>query len=213
MCGDPRLGPQLLPRRLPLLSFVSDYDRFGGQTPGEFLKKWTFPSNGTYRYPPFDGFQLDTAGKPIRGNLTLRVGTELDRFGSEFGTYHSGSCVPRAKSTTTLRTEPLTDCSECAGSFVSAADAPYDQRSLSPTNLDTNPTASDYPYNYHVYKVVKEFDVLGGPIAPWFGQPGLGAQFYVGYIGNIMKLIELEYVQKINKTIIKRGPGTPNPCG
>lgn len=88
MCRDPRLGPRRLPRRFPLLSFVSDYDRFGGQTPGEFLKKWTDPSSGSYRYPPSDGFHLDTAGNPIKGNLTLAVGTQIDRFGSEYGMYH-----------------------------------------------------------------------------------------------------------------------------
>lgn len=109
---------------------------------------------------------------------------------------------------------PLVDYSnERTGQYVSAADAPYDQRSLPPSNLDTNPEAADHPYNYHVYKVIKEFEVLGGPIAPWFGQPGLGAQFYIGYIGNIKKLIELAYIEKMNKTQIVRGPGTPNPCG
>lgn len=34
-----------------------------------------------------------------------------------------------------------------------------------------------FPYNYHVYSVIKPFKVLAGPIAPWFGQPGQGVQY------------------------------------
>lgn len=74
-----------MPRTFPLLSFVSDYDRFGGQTPGAFLERWT-DAQGKYVYPPSNGFQLDGAGKPILGNMTLRAGTKVDRFGSEYGT-------------------------------------------------------------------------------------------------------------------------------
>ncbi|KAI9865487.1 MAG: hypothetical protein M1824_002226 [Vezdaea acicularis] len=181
VCRDPRLGPKRLPRRLPLLSLVSDYDRFGNLTPGDFLKKWT--ANGYYVYPPQNGFQLNTDGAPILGNLTLQVGTKLDRFGSEYGSY------------------------------VSAADAPYDQRALPPASLDTNAAAPDFPFSYHVYTVTKPLTVLGGPIAPWFGQPGLGAQFYTGYTGNIMTLINQGYIAKVNKTRIAPGPGPERPCG
>lgn len=85
VCHDPRLGPKRLPRRLPLLSFVSDYDRFGGQTPGAFLERWT--ENGHYVYPPHNGFQLNDAGQAILGNMTLVAGTKVDRFGSEYGNY------------------------------------------------------------------------------------------------------------------------------
>lgn len=84
ICNDPRLGPTLLPKTFPLLSFVSDYDRFGGQTPGDFLKHWT-DEDGYYVYPPQNGFQLNDAGQPILGNMTLQTGTKVDRFGSEYG--------------------------------------------------------------------------------------------------------------------------------
>ena len=84
ICHDPRLGPARLPKTFPLLSFVSDYDRFGGQTPGAFLKRWT-DKNGQYVYPPQNGFQLNSAGQPILGNMTLLNGTKVDRFGSEYG--------------------------------------------------------------------------------------------------------------------------------
>lgn len=87
ICSDERLGPVEPPRVMPMLSFVNNYDRFGGLTPGGFLGRWTFPENGSYRYPPGDGFSLDVDGKPIRGNITLGVGTKVDRFGSERGMF------------------------------------------------------------------------------------------------------------------------------
>jgi len=33
------------------------------------------------------------------------------------------------------------------------------------------------PYNYHLYRVVKDVDVFAGPIAPFFEQPGQGVQY------------------------------------
>jgi Tuberculosis necrotizing toxin len=183
ICNDPRLGPVEMPRKLPLLSFVSDYDRFGGAaTPGEFLAKWTNKTTGGWLWPKESGFSLDVEGRPILGKMVLEVGALVDRFGSEYGTY------------------------------VSAADAPYDQRSLPPSSLNTPPDAL-YPYGYHIYNVVKALTVEGGPIAPWFGQPGLGAQFYVGETGNILKLIELGYLERVHKSDVEPGPGGGRGCG
>ncbi|KAL8934758.1 MAG: hypothetical protein Q9216_005750 [Gyalolechia sp. 2 TL-2023] len=164
------------------MSFVTDYDRFGGEQSGAFLDRWT-DENGFYKYPPQNGFQLDLAGKPILGNLTLRPGTRVDRFGSEYGSY------------------------------ISAADAPYAQRALPPSNLDTPPNTPEYPYNYRIYVVLKRLDVLGGPIAPWFGQPGLGTQFYTGAIGNVRTLIAQGYLARENSTQIVAGAGQGNECG
>lgn len=88
------------------------------------------------------------------------------------------------------------------GSFISAAAAPYNQRALPPSNLDTNPAAPDFPFNYHVYQVIKPLTVNGGPIAPWFGQPGLGAQFYTGDVGNIMSLISQGYLERKDPEVL-----------
>lgn len=63
------------------------------------------------------------------------------------------------------------------GSFLSPAEAPYDQRALPPSNLDWPNEEPAVPFNYHKYVVRKEFVVLSGPIAPWFGQPGQGTQY------------------------------------
>ncbi|KAF5000535.1 hypothetical protein FGRMN_1702 [Fusarium graminum] len=165
ICRDARLGPTKLPKKLPLSTFVESYNRFGGLTPIQFLQTWT-DEKGNYKYPPQNGFQIDEHGNAINGSMVLQVGTLVDRFGSEYG------------------------------SFISAAAAPYSRRALPPSNLDTNPDTPDFPYNYHVYRVIKPLTVIGGPIAPWFGQPGLGAQFFTGEVGNIKFLLEQNYLQK-----------------
>ena len=102
---------------------------------------------------------------------------------------------------------------DCQGTYVSAADAPYSQRALPPSNLDTPVGSYDYPHNYHIYNVLKSFEVEGGPIAPWFGQPGLGAQFYVGATGNILKLIEDGYLERVKKSSVRPGGGKGGDCG
>ncbi|KAL8868145.1 MAG: hypothetical protein Q9174_005183 [Haloplaca sp. 1 TL-2023] len=183
ICRDPRLGPIQLPTVFPLLSFVSDYDRFGGQQPGAFLARWTDSATGFFRYPPENGFVLDLQGRPILGNMSLLEGMQVDRFGSEYGSY------------------------------ISAADAPYAQRALPPSNLVTPPNAPEYPYNYHIYTALKRLDVLGGPIAPWFGQPGLGVQFFTGAIGNMMTLVEQGYLERSNVTAVVPGSGSGGQCG
>ncbi|KZV94524.1 hypothetical protein EXIGLDRAFT_834944 [Exidia glandulosa HHB12029] len=148
LCGDFRLGPLTLPTKLPLDNLIFKYDRLGGLCPGEFLEKYTNATTGSFVFPPHDGFLLDVHHKPIKGNVTLKVGTLLDRFGSETGT------------------------------FMSPAFSPYIQRALPPVNLDPPREAPpNFPNNYHIYKVAKKFVVQAGPIAPAFGQPGQGTQY------------------------------------
>ena len=218
ICRDPRLGPTVLPTGFPLLSIVSDYDRFGGKTPGEFLKQWTYPTE-SWKYPPHNGFQLNTAGEPILGNLTLQVGTKVDRFGSEYGSCPSPNLLLLLSLSSSQfskqRNSALNEVPtpSALGRYVSAADAPYSQRSLPPQNLDTNASTPDYPYDYHIYEVRKQFNVTGGPIAPWFGQPGLGTQFNVGATGRIVDLLKDNYLVRVNISDVVPGRGRVNRCG
>lgn len=61
------------------------------------------------------------------------------------------------------------------GQFLAPLGTPFSSRSLPPPNLNTPANAP--LANYHVYCVVKPFQVDSGPIAPWFAQPGYGTQF------------------------------------
>ncbi|EJT78470.1 hypothetical protein GGTG_03570 [Gaeumannomyces tritici R3-111a-1] len=146
LCGDRRLGPLELPTGIRLGTITATYDRLGGMCPGRFLETWYDSEAKSWRYPPQDGFSLDDGGHAIKGNMTIKEGTLLDRFGHE------------------------------GGRFVSPAAAPYMQRSLPPENLGTAGDAT-FPYQYHVYRVIRAFTVEAGPIAEGFGQPGQGVQY------------------------------------
>lgn len=60
---------------------------------------------------------------------------------------------------------------------MSPLGAPFIERSLPPSSLNTNPNDRAYPFEYHVYEVVEELTVQAGPIRAWFEQPGMGTQF------------------------------------
>ncbi|WP_084724941.1 TNT domain-containing protein [Streptacidiphilus melanogenes] len=66
------------------------------------------------------------------------------------------------------------------GSFLAPVGTPYAERALPPTNLDEY-SATGPVVNYHLYRVAKQFIVQAGPIRPWFGQPGLGTQYWTAY--------------------------------
>jgi hypothetical protein len=61
------------------------------------------------------------------------------------------------------------------GAYLSPARTPFAERALPPQNL-TTPSGTPES-NYHLYCVLKSFDVDAGPIAPWFAQPGDGTQY------------------------------------
>ncbi|KAK0620446.1 hypothetical protein B0T14DRAFT_401653, partial [Immersiella caudata] len=173
VCGDKRLGPTRLPQRLPLDSVFDIYDRFGGLCPGPFITQYwnPTPSVNWWNYPDNLGYSLNDEGVPIKGNITLPVGTLIDRFGRE------------------------------GGNFSSPAGAPYMQRSLPPSNLDVQDGEYPYfPYNYHLYRVIKPFVVIAGPIAPWFGQPGQGVQYEL--YQNLSLLVALSYLKRLKPTVL-----------
>ncbi len=61
------------------------------------------------------------------------------------------------------------------GRYLAPAGDAFSARALPPQNLNS---PGDTPLaNYHLYCVLKPFQVEAGPIAPWFGQPGGGTQY------------------------------------
>jgi hypothetical protein len=152
VCGDARLGPVILPSCLPLTAVVAGsatYSRFGGICPGEFLSIWTNYASagkiGWYFYPFADGFANNAAGIPICRHMIIKPDPQVGRFGN------------------------------AQGNFVASVGSPYNQRAFPPANLDLDvKDVSQVRYNYHVYKVKKLMVVIGGPVALWFEQPGLG---------------------------------------
>ncbi|KAJ7230393.1 hypothetical protein GGX14DRAFT_583044 [Mycena pura] len=79
------------------------------------------------------------------------------------------------------------------GSFLAPAFTPYGQRSLPPSSLNTPVNASTA--NYFVYKVLKEFTVLTGTIAPWFEQPGQGTQYLSPF--SVSTLLTMGWLERV----------------
>ena len=203
VCNDYRLGPKTLPWRFPLLSLVSNYDRFGGLTPGAFLDRWW--GNTSYgigwRYPEHDGFLLDTDGRPMISNFTLQVNARVDRFGDESGHYMGAADAPFAQ-----RALPPDALNVCKPKKVTASEA-----ELLAADEQCQPKA--YPWGYHVYNVTRQFNVSAGPIAPAFGQPGLGVQFRLPNGTRVRNLTADGTLVPLNLSTLHNGPTETTECG
>ncbi|OAA34910.1 hemagluttinin repeat family protein [Beauveria brongniartii RCEF 3172] len=154
ICGDSRLGPLALVKDKHSmkgeLGSILDNYRPFGEICPAAFLQKYGNGKGWFDYPPKDGFELRNNGEPIKSDYTLCPGDKVDRVGHENGT------------------------------FLAPLGTPYEQRSLVPANLATNPKTSDGTlYNYHVYEVIKNLTVEAGPIAPWFEQPGNGIQYHL----------------------------------
>ncbi|MEV6978110.1 TNT domain-containing protein [Kitasatospora sp. NPDC093806] len=83
-CGFKELGPKTLPSSVAKL--LTNYDRFGGLTPQQFLS-W-YRDGLDWKYPGNDGFR-ETGGVVDRKEVTVKEDTHLDRFGAPYGRYLS----------------------------------------------------------------------------------------------------------------------------
>lgn len=110
--GDRRLGPETLSDQFPVADQLEGYQRTGDLTPDAFLDKYWDPTvapAGSYKYPPQQGYVLDSSGNPLRTQAKLGIGTLIDRYGSE------------------------------GGNFLAPAGAKYTARALPPVNLVSVP--------------------------------------------------------------------------
>lgn len=124
--GDHRLGPAELANVGASGRELAGYRRTGGLAPAKFLETYWNPhassGKGGWNYPPDNGYAIGADGKPVEFRLTLRPGSDVDRYGSEYG------------------------------SFLSPAGLPYDMRSIPPQNLVSTPPASCNYHDYKVLK-------------------------------------------------------------
>jgi hypothetical protein len=124
--NDPRLGPQHLPELGPVGAELIGYERTGGLPASQFLATYYNPAAnggaGGWIYPPDNGYVIGPDGNPIEFHLTVVPGTEMDRYGSQYG------------------------------SFLAPAGLPYAERSIPPQSLDSNPAESCNYHDYRVLK-------------------------------------------------------------
>jgi hypothetical protein len=100
--------------------------------------------------------------------------------------------------------EPLDRFGSLYGGFLAPAGTLYSNRSIPPSNLDDSP---GFTCNYHAYRVLKAFKVEAGPVAPAFGQPGLGLQYQLlssllpgdPSTANVFWLVDHGYLAASNK--------------
>ncbi len=120
--GDRRLGPATLPNAGTVGWELKGYKRTGALPAGEFLAKYFDTASNSWIYPPQNGYQTRADGSPIVWRKALKVGRELDRFGSEFG------------------------------GFLSPAGTPYAERAIPPSNLVGSPAEGCNYRRYRVVK-------------------------------------------------------------
>jgi hypothetical protein len=120
--GDWRLGPKQLPKSSPIGPIVRFYHRFNGITPRAFLacywKDTGDPSTSGWWYPKNNGF-LTINGEPVVFRVTLRVGQDVDLFGSG------------------------------QGRFLAPAGTRYGRRAIPPSNLDTYDPSCPFGYHLY----------------------------------------------------------------
>ena len=124
--GDARLGPATLPRLGRVGFELIGYRRTGGMSDQAFLGQYYDPTanggSGGWIYPPDDGYVLGPDGQPIEFQMTLSPGQDIDRYGSEYG------------------------------SFLAPEWLLYSQRAIPPQSLDGNPAAGCNYHDYRVLK-------------------------------------------------------------
>lgn len=123
---DARLGPAHLPRFGRVAAELTGYRRAGSLGERRLLARFYSPTanagTGGWIYPPGDGYVLGPGGRPVERTATLPAGREIDRYGSEYG------------------------------SFLAPAGLPYAKRSIPPQNLDGTPAAACDYHDYRVLK-------------------------------------------------------------
>jgi len=124
--GDARLGPAALPVVGKVGFELIGYRRTGGMSAAGFLAKYYDPTanggKGGWIYPPANGYLVAGNGQPIEWRQTLWPGEDIDRYGSEYG------------------------------SFLAPEYLPYAQRAIPPQSLDGNPPAGCNYHDYRVLK-------------------------------------------------------------
>ncbi|MFN8040837.1 MAG: TNT domain-containing protein [Acidimicrobiales bacterium] len=148
--GDYRLGPASLEAVGPVKEMLQGYDQLAGVSSSTFLACWWHGAIPSVSDPGY--WYPKNDGFATFGGQPLKYKAVLTT-GQVVDLFGSGR-----------------------GQFLAPFNTPYAQRALPPTNLDT--FDDHYPYNFHEYVVLKPFEVEAGPIADWFGQPGLGTQYF-----------------------------------
>ena len=176
--GDNRLGPAQLPHAGAVYPIVAGYQPLAGLSPQLFIN--------TYWDPTASGGRGGWRFPPANGFL-IGANGQPEEMPLALA---AGQEVDRFGSE--------------FGAFLAPINTPYASRALPPMSLDNFDAA--FTCNYHLYKVTKAFTVEAGPIAPGFGQRGLGRQYQLVNTlvpgsptpFNVMWLLDHGYLKRLN---------------
>ncbi|MEK0096981.1 TNT domain-containing protein [Streptomyces sp. A475] len=174
-CTDWRLGPKRLPTHGLVAHTLHRYQRLGHLTATQFLNRWWDPAADTGQ----GDWRYPDADGYAKNSQGQPIAAELE--------LHKGQRVDRFGNE--------------AGRYLAPAGTKYGKRSIPPSSLNT--ADPRHPYNYYLYKVMKDFKVCAGPIAPAFEQPGLGVQYVTSsqYCPKIARTSVLDLVR--NGTLVR----------
>lgn len=123
---DARLGPASLPDAGAVGRQLIGYRRTGRLGTKAFLARYYDPTansgQGGWIYPPDNGYVTLPDGSPIEWRQMLAPGEDIDRYGSEYG------------------------------SFLAPEGLPYAARAIPPASLDGTPAAACNYHDYRVVK-------------------------------------------------------------
>lgn len=91
------LGPAKLPKVGPVGALLSSFERFGDLKAEAFKQDYITGSGKSWKWPPSDGFALKPGppfGELDRTKITLKPGTQLDRFGFAAGRFLAPKATP-----------------------------------------------------------------------------------------------------------------------
>ncbi|WP_432166934.1 TNT domain-containing protein [Streptomyces sp. bgisy031] len=174
-CTDWRLGPKRLPTHGLVAHTLHRYQRLGHLTATQFLNRWWDPAADTGQ----GDWRYPDADGYAKNSQGQPIAAELE--------LHKGQRVDRFGNE--------------AGRYLAPAGTKYGKRSIPPSSLNT--ADPRHPYNYYLYKVMKDVKVCAGPIAPAFEQPGLGVQYVTSsqYCPKIARTSVLDLVR--NGTLVR----------
>jgi hypothetical protein len=135
--NDARFGPADLPATGKVGFELIGYHRTGALSTTDFLAKYYNPTAnggaGGWIYPPKNGYVLTPDGTPIEWHQMLLPGQDIDRYGSEYGSFLAPEFLPyagRAIPPQSLDSNPPTTCNY------------HDYRVLKPFSVDAGPIAA-----------------------------------------------------------------------
>ena len=152
-------------------------------------------------WPPADGYTTDASGKAIKHTITLTKGQQIDRYGSEYGSYVSPmdeNGIPYEYNKRSLPYDPSQTYSKYEITCDKLDAATIEQAIAKNYAGGIEAFIEQHPDNWSGDATSGHFvgDTYEGDIAGWFGYEGGGKQIELPL--SIKLLLQLGLIKKVN---------------